>query len=188
MSGLEIVGVVLGSIPLVISALEHYRDGLRTIQRWRKWDRELQSLIRNLETEQAKFQDICEKLLMGIVSPSRIEVMVEKPLGDLWMEKETQKKIRARLWRSWDVFERNLEDISGAIGEMMGRLDDGAKVCPSLGESTHNELTLFISGYLVCDERTQARKFHLQQIKLRGIDVKDQRWHFESRITDDIEH
>lgn len=129
MSGLEVVGVVLGSIPLVISALEHYRDGLRTIQRWRKYDRELQSLIRNLTTEQAKFKDICEKLLMGIVQPSRIEMMVEKPLGDLWLEKETQKKIKARLWRNWDVFEGNLKDIKAAIEEMMERLDDGAKVC-----------------------------------------------------------
>jgi hypothetical protein len=28
MAGLEVAGVVLGSIPLVISALEHYRDGV----------------------------------------------------------------------------------------------------------------------------------------------------------------
>jgi hypothetical protein len=28
MAGLEIAGVVLGSIPLIISALEHYSDGV----------------------------------------------------------------------------------------------------------------------------------------------------------------
>lgn len=28
MSGLEVAGVVLGAIPLVISALEHYGDGV----------------------------------------------------------------------------------------------------------------------------------------------------------------
>jgi hypothetical protein len=32
MSGLEVVGVVLGSIPLIISALEHYADGVRNIK------------------------------------------------------------------------------------------------------------------------------------------------------------
>lgn len=29
MSGFEIVGVVLGSVPLVVAALEHYADGVR---------------------------------------------------------------------------------------------------------------------------------------------------------------
>jgi hypothetical protein len=28
MSGFEIAGVVLGSIPLIVSALEHYSDGV----------------------------------------------------------------------------------------------------------------------------------------------------------------
>lgn len=65
MSGFEVAEVVLGSSPFVISALEHYRDGLRAIRRWRKYEGELQSLIRNIETERAKLQDICEKLLVG---------------------------------------------------------------------------------------------------------------------------
>ena len=29
MSGIEVAGIVLGSIPLVISALEHYAEGVR---------------------------------------------------------------------------------------------------------------------------------------------------------------
>jgi hypothetical protein len=29
MTGFEVVGVVLGSIPLLISALEHYSDGVK---------------------------------------------------------------------------------------------------------------------------------------------------------------
>ncbi|CAM1501434.1 Fc.00g034180.m01.CDS01 [Cosmosporella sp. VM-42] len=128
MSGFEIAGAVLGSIPLLISTLEYYKNGLRTIQRWRKYDKELQSLIRNLETERVKLQNICEKLLDGLVPPSRIDAMVENPLGDLWMEEEAQKKIRARLWRSWGVFERTLRDIQTAIEEMNERLGNGVEL------------------------------------------------------------
>jgi hypothetical protein len=122
MSGFEVAGVVLGSIPLVISTLEHYRDGLRTIQRWRKYERELQSLIRNLETERAKLQNVCEKLLVGLVPPSRIEAMVGDPMGDLWLEKDCQRKIRSRLWRSWSIFERNAECMRTAIDELMDKI------------------------------------------------------------------
>jgi len=119
MSGFEVAGVVLGSIPLVISALEHYRHGFRAIQRWRKYDREFQSLIRNLETERAKLQNVCEKLLLGLVPPSRIEAMVETPMGHLWLERDIQKKIRARLWRSWPVFETTVASMNIAIHELI---------------------------------------------------------------------
>ncbi|KAJ4176730.1 hypothetical protein NW759_017507, partial [Fusarium solani] len=65
MSGFEIAGIVLGSIPLVISTLENYSAGLSTLQAMRKYRRELQSLIRDLETERIKLQNVCEKLLIA---------------------------------------------------------------------------------------------------------------------------
>ncbi|KAJ3544772.1 hypothetical protein NM208_g2881 [Fusarium decemcellulare] len=126
MSGFEIAGVVLGSIPLVVSTLENYKNGLRTIQRYRRYDREIQSLIRNLETERVKLQNLCEKLLDGLVPPSRIDAMVENPGGDLWSEEETQKKIRARLWKSWDIFEWTLRDIQASIQEVYETLGNAA--------------------------------------------------------------
>lgn len=128
MSGFEIAGAVLGSIPLIISTLEHYQNGVRTIQRWRKYDRELQSLIRNLETERVKLQNVCERLLDGLVPPSKIDIMVKNPLGALWLEEKTQKKIRARLWTSWTVFEYTLGDLQKALGGIMDRLKEGGTV------------------------------------------------------------
>lgn len=128
MSGFEVAGLVLGALPLAISALEHYRDGLRAIQRWRKYERELQSLIRNLETERAKLQNVCEMLLTGLVSHSRIEAMVDHPLGDLWLEEGIRKKVRMRLWRSWNVFEKTLQDMNVAIDRLMNALGDTTRV------------------------------------------------------------
>ncbi|KAL2006428.1 hypothetical protein VTN00DRAFT_9096 [Thermoascus crustaceus] len=87
MSGFEVAGIVLRSIPLVISALEHYSDGARTLKRWRSYDGELKSLIRSLNTEMVKFQNVCENLLQGIVPPSRIEEMLNDLLalfGKTW--------------------------------------------------------------------------------------------------------
>ena len=128
MSGFEIAGAVLGSIPIVVSALENYKNGVRVIQRYRRYERELQSLIRNRETERVKLQNVCEKLLDGIVPPSRIDAMVENPGGDLWLKEETQKEIRARLWKSWDVFQWTLSDIQTATEEINEKLGNGADV------------------------------------------------------------
>ncbi|KAI8259093.1 hypothetical protein K4K56_006812 [Colletotrichum sp. SAR 10_98] len=123
MSGFEVAGVVLGTIPLVISALEHYKQGISTIRTWRNYNRELRILILSLETERVRFQDVCEKLLVGLVSPCQIESMVEDPFGPAWQEDVIQAKIKARLWRSFSIFEDIVKDMEEATKEMMKKLD-----------------------------------------------------------------
>ncbi|KAF3802455.1 hypothetical protein GCG54_00003258 [Colletotrichum gloeosporioides] len=123
MSGFEVAGVVLGTIPLVISALEHYKQGISTIRTWRNYNRELRILILSLETERVRFQDVCEKLLVGLVSPCQIESMVEDPFGPAWHEDVIQAKIKARLWRSFSIFEDIVKDMEEATKEMMKKLD-----------------------------------------------------------------
>ncbi|KAF4817786.1 hypothetical protein CGCSCA5_v005441 [Colletotrichum siamense] len=123
MSGFEVAGVVLGTIPLLISALEHYKEGISTIRAWRNYDRELRSLIRNLQTERVRFQDVCEKLLVGLVSQCQIESMVDDPFGPAWQEEKVRAKIEARLWRSFSNFEDIIKDMEEATKEMKTKLD-----------------------------------------------------------------
>ncbi|RSL84312.1 hypothetical protein CEP51_004003 [Fusarium floridanum] len=123
MSGFEISGIVLGSIPLVISTLENYGAGISTLQRFRKYRRELQSLIRNLETERIKLENVCEKLLIGLVPPSRIEALTSNPMGDLWREEDTLRKIQVRLGKGFKSFEATINHLKTTIDEMARRID-----------------------------------------------------------------
>ncbi|KAL7936010.1 hypothetical protein V8C35DRAFT_296600 [Trichoderma chlorosporum] len=175
MSGFEIAGIVLRAIPLIVSGLENYQNGVRLIQRWRKYDKELQSLIRNIETERVKLQNVCEKLLDGLVPPSQIDAMVEEPDGDLWKNEEIQKKIRVRLWRSWSVFEEKLKDIQAAIKDISERVGNGDDV----GKSDIS---------LVAKELKRA-KFTLRQSTYEGLlnTVKDGISCLESLATMNIE-
>lgn len=113
----------MGTIPLVVSALEHYKQGISTIRTWRNYDRELRSLIRNLQTEKVRFQDVCEKLLVGLVSQCQIESMVDDPFGEAWKEERIRAKIEFRLWRSFSNFEDIIKDMEEATKEMMKKLD-----------------------------------------------------------------
>ncbi|KAJ4129020.1 hypothetical protein NW768_007549 [Fusarium equiseti] len=122
MSGFEIAGIVLGAIPLLISALEHYADGLSTLQRWRKHKREINSLIRNLETERIKLENVCEKLLLNLVPHSQIEDLISNPMGDRWTDKEIQEKIQFRLGKGFNVFESTVIDLRTNIDEMAERI------------------------------------------------------------------
>ncbi|KAI3322271.1 hypothetical protein HD806DRAFT_501542 [Xylariaceae sp. AK1471] len=122
MSGIEVVGLILGVIPLVISGMEHYADGVSTLGRYRKYKLELKTLINILDTEKTKLMNTCEKLIIGLVPSWRIEAMIEDPFGEVWRDEEIQKKIRCRLWRSFIVFEETVKDVHAAIQEMVSRL------------------------------------------------------------------
>ncbi|RKK74432.1 hypothetical protein BFJ69_g8538 [Fusarium oxysporum] len=125
MSGFEVAGIVLGSIPIVVSALQCYMNGLGTLQNFRSYKRILRSLILTLKTEHVNLQNICEKLLTGIAPQTRIEEMIRDPFGDLWREEEIFNKLRLRLWSSLQVFDDRVQDMREAIEEMIEKLNIG---------------------------------------------------------------
>jgi len=122
MSGIEVAGLILGAIPLIISGMEHYADGVSTLGRYRKYRLELKSLINILETERTKLMNTCDKLLVGLAPPWKIEAMIEEPFGEMWKDVDIQKRIRVRLWRSSKVFDDTMKNVHGAIQEMIDRL------------------------------------------------------------------
>ena len=125
---LGVAGVVLGSITLVISTIEH--NGRVTIE-WPPY--ELGSPIRDLQRERVKFQNVCEKLLEGLLPSSQIEEMVDNPMCVLWLDNHTQSKVRLRLQRSWSVFADIVQDMRSEIEEFMAMIHDTkAKVCSFL--------------------------------------------------------
>ncbi|KAI1313325.1 hypothetical protein F5Y03DRAFT_338673 [Xylaria venustula] len=124
MSGIEVAGLVLGALPLLVSALEHYNDGLYTVKQWLKYEHVLRSLVRNLDTERVKLQNVCEKLLVGIVPESQIEAMIKNPMGDLWKEDKTQRRVQSRLWEGYGLFEDTITDIKKAVDEMNKRIEN----------------------------------------------------------------
>ncbi|WKT46771.1 hypothetical protein QSH57_011645 [Fusarium oxysporum f. sp. vasinfectum] len=125
MSGFEVAGIVLGSIPIVVSALQCYMNGLGTLQNFRSCKRILKSLILTLKTEHVNLQNICEKLLIGIAPQTQIEEMIRDPFGDLWREEEIFNRLRLRLWSSLQVFDDRVQDMREAIEEMMEKLSIG---------------------------------------------------------------
>ncbi len=119
MSGFEVAGIVLGSIPLVVTAIEAYVTFMKD---WGKAPAELKSLNRQLTTERAKLYNVCDQLLSDIVPQRDIEPMLQEPMGPLWQTKEANDKIRRMLWNSYAPFEKTVLEIQDALEDMMERL------------------------------------------------------------------
>src|SRR5450756_1943529 len=54
----EITGFVLAALPLMISALEHYRESAEVLESWWKIKREYQKCMRNLKYHKVSFEAV----------------------------------------------------------------------------------------------------------------------------------
>ena len=126
MSGaLELAGVVLGGIPIIVLALEAFVKTTKAARCWQRSVKELRAFIRSLRTEQAKMQNILEKLLRDIVPDALIEPMIDNPFGVLWKKPSTVDKIRRRLSKHYDLFTDGVQDMYETVEEIKAKLNIG---------------------------------------------------------------
>lgn len=123
MSGFEVVGVVLGVLPLVISALEHYEDGIAVFRRYYCYRQEIRKVVLILCTEQAELKNTCEQLLIDIVPAHQIVQLLGDSRNKLWEHPQTVRRLKARLRDSYDVYMERLQAMSMALEKLKSRLD-----------------------------------------------------------------
>lgn len=120
MSGgpLEIAGLLLGGLPLLLLAL----DTRAALRRWRR--PELRALARALRTEQARLQNVLEKLLRDIVPDALVAPMVADPFAcALWGAPAVAEKVRRRLGgRDYELFGECVEGVGEVVRELRGLL------------------------------------------------------------------
>ncbi|KAH7193852.1 uncharacterized protein B0J16DRAFT_395843 [Fusarium flagelliforme] len=119
MSGFEVAGIVLGSLPLVVTALQAYCKFMRD---WSKTQSELKSLDRQLNTERAKLYNVCYLLINDVVPQGEIESMLQNPFGPRWRVPRTNNRVRRILWESYGAIEQTITEMKEALDSIMRRL------------------------------------------------------------------
>ena len=108
MSGFEIIGVVFGVLPLIISAIEHYSDIVDPIRTHRKYSSVLQTLVTEINAQRDIFQNECILILSRFVDQHALEDML----------KDSKHDLRTQLKHDRDVQEK----LSGLIGSHTSQL------------------------------------------------------------------
>ncbi|EFY99832.1 mitochondrial ATP synthase gamma subunit-like protein [Metarhizium robertsii] len=126
MSGFEVVGVLLGTIPLVISAVKHYERVARTIQILRRRAKVMHALARSLRTEQRILENTCETLLGGVVPADCVKPLLAEPFGPLWRDDKISLEVERRLDYTTEDFKDLVENIKEALQELRVKLDLGS--------------------------------------------------------------
>ena len=114
MSGFEVVGVVLGAIPLLISGLEHYADRIHTMKNM--WDYE--AIVNHLVTEfmlsQSIFRHACQNLLVHILPDVEAAKLLEGGMPE-WEDRSLDKRLREHLGPNYQVYTRAVRNLKRRI-------------------------------------------------------------------------
>lgn len=114
-TGVEAAGLVLAILPLLISGLQQYQQGLIPIKDWLRYRSEVKSLIRNLNIEQVRFRMTCEKLLGGIVPEEELADLLQCPGGPAWYDEHIESRLKERLQESFAVYLATVEDMQDLL-------------------------------------------------------------------------
>ncbi|KAH7310915.1 hypothetical protein B0I35DRAFT_439882 [Stachybotrys elegans] len=158
MSGLEVVGAVLGTIPLIISAVEHYERVIHTVHVLRRRAKVMHALARSLRTEQRILENTCETLLGGIVPADGIKPLLAEPFGPLWQDDKIRLEVDRRLNYTAGDFRDLVKDLMEALQELRIKLDLGSDMEVQKDESTvgKREVLKFVAIALTVTQHEDA--------------------------------
>lgn len=127
MSGIEIVGFILAALPLAISAVEHYHNGLDPLRDYLRYDSTLKSLRTRLRIQQDLFEGTLKRLLLDDLSPPQAQALfpdVHQHADRVqWNTPEIDKKLQNRLGRKYENFMDVVREMEMAMRKLMKLLD-----------------------------------------------------------------
>lgn len=131
MSGFEVVGVVLGVLPLIISAIEHYNDIVDPIMTYRKYSTTLQTLMTEINAQRDIFQNECILILSQFVDQHVLEDMLKDPKHDLRYQLKNDQQVQENLSTMVGSHSEQLQGILKLINNSLHDIYDETKHLPN---------------------------------------------------------
>lgn len=123
MSGAEVVvGLVLGVLPLIISTLEHYEDGLRPFTNYRNFTSKAQRIYDELQIERTIFRTECQLLLSTVAEREVVSKMLDEPNHPSWNDQEICQRFGHQLGSLGAA-------CSSIVSKIEGKLDEIGQKC-----------------------------------------------------------
>lgn len=123
MAGIETAGIVLAAFPLLISGLEHWREGFEPLQEWWRFESDFSNFIEEIGTQQTRFDMNLEKLLEPFVtSDAQMNALLDQRSITAWEDATLTAKIQTRLGGSYEWYKAICTKMNGTIGSLQEKL------------------------------------------------------------------
>lgn len=123
MSGIEIAGLVLGGFPILVSAIDAYRKGLKPLNIWRHYRKHITRFATDVEIQQLFLENNLRDLLDPIVlSSNQLEELMDAPGGPAWKTPELEAQLKSRLSRFYQPYVKILANMNDTLVQLQGHL------------------------------------------------------------------
>lgn len=123
MSGIEVAGLLLGAFPLLISALEHYRQSEEVLEDWWQIKKEYKKCKNELLLQEMAFENNLERFLLPlVVGDDEIAALIAEPGGMKWKDPALEDKLKIRLPKSYELFLDTIQDIKSTVDGLKDEL------------------------------------------------------------------
>lgn len=116
----EAVGVVLGVVSLIVSAVENYHNTTNFFKTIKHFPRKLKEFLQVLETQELCFRKANERLLNSIVNEDQARQMLANPGHDNWHDEDIARKYSMLLGGSVRGFESAVVLVSEKLITIKG--------------------------------------------------------------------
>lgn len=123
MSGVEAAGLVLAAFPLLISALEDYRQGFEVLEDWWQIQREYKKCKQNLKLQKLVFEENLEELLRPIVrDEDELSLLLADPGGGKWKDRGLEQDLKERLPKSYEIYLEIIDEVNRVMENLKDEL------------------------------------------------------------------
>lgn len=158
MSGIEIAGLALGAFPLLISALEHYRESAEVLEDWWQIKKEYKKCKNEVKFHELAFETNVQRFLLPLIADDdEIANLIADPGSQIWKDPAWEVKLKERLPRSYDLFLDTIHDIQVTISRLRDELGVSRQAFQRAVAYDSQEVSVpRISG--IASQLTDARK------------------------------
>ncbi|KAK4932548.1 hypothetical protein LTR49_000972 [Elasticomyces elasticus] len=124
MSGVEVVGLVLGAFPLAISALEHYRDSCRVLNCLANFEQEYRKTLNDVKDEYLLYVLNLKVLLLPLVNGNELgeddlTLLLTDATHEKWKNDDVEVALRERLDVAHGRFLEIAKDLQHLVWELL---------------------------------------------------------------------
>ncbi|KAK6863828.1 hypothetical protein PG995_000356 [Apiospora arundinis] len=131
----EVAGLVLGAIPLLISALEHSDDIVGPLRRLLYWKRYRNDQIHQLNYCSVSYDQTLRLLLKDVVDDEELCEMLEDPKCSTWGRPGLERDLKAKLGMAYESCMSTILEMDLVMREIAGNIEklDGSNQVKKAG-------------------------------------------------------
>lgn len=128
MSGIEIAGLVLGGFPILLSALQHYRECFEPLEAWWGFRTQFIVFIDDINHQMMLYTENLTRLLDPLIADGNdLKQLIRDTADPRWKDKSLDEALRSRLDTEHARYIRIVDRMQEVIVDLKGmlRIRDG---------------------------------------------------------------